>query len=467
MTPPAAPGPAPADACGLLPAAERPAPAVPPLAPAPEPLAVYVHVPFCARRCAYCDFPCGVYRPDRAGRYLAALAEEARLAAPLSEVAGRPRGSLYLGGGTPTALAETELEALFAALAPLLPGAPPGGVSAAGGGEGGRSGWPAEVSVEANPESLTPGKARLLRRLGVTRVTIGLQAWDDRLLRLLGRNHTGEGFLTAYGAARAAGFLSVGVDLIHGLPGQTLAGWRETLARVLDLGPDHVSAYALQIEEGTALARWAREGRLAAWGVPLPDDDEAAAMYELALAMLAAAGYEHYEVSNFARPGHRSRHNLTYWRNGDWLGLGPGAASHLGRARWVNEGRLGPYAAAVAAGRLPRREYEPPDRERELAESAILGLRLREGVSLAELAARHGFTVADVEARWGGAIARLRAAGLLELQSAAGSPGRRGGAGATGWPDEPGGGPAGPGGERLRLTERAFVVANRVWAELV
>ncbi len=428
--------------------------AVVPGGAAAVPPAVYVHVPFCARRCVYCDFPCGVYRPDRAARYLRALGEEARLAAALPEVAGRAAATVYLGGGTPTVLADAELEALFTCLAPLLPGAPPGGNAPSGGdgaaggnatvGGGGAAGgkggpgWPEEVSVEANPESLTPGKARLLRRLGVTRVTVGLQVWDDRLLSFLGRDHTGEGFRAAYAAARAAGFPSVGVDLIYGLPGQNLAGWRQTLGRVLDLEPDHISAYALQVEEGTALARWVREGRLAAWGLPLPDEDEAAAMYEEARLLLAAAGYEHYEISNWARPGHRSRHNMVYWRNGPWLGLGPGAASHLGGARWVNEARLGPYAAAMAAGTLPRRDREPPDPERELAEAAILGLRLREGICLGELAARYGLAVADLEARWGTAVERLRDYGLLEVR-----------------------------GGRLRLTERAFLVANGVWVEFL
>ncbi len=397
-----------------------------------EPLAVYVHVPFCPARCAYCDFPAYVYRPDLAAGFAAAVLREAELLAGLPEVAGRRAVTLYFGGGTPTVLPPEELAAVAAGLRRLFQLDAPQPPS-----DGPQPAEP-EVTVEANPETLDAARLARLREAGFNRLSLGLQAWDDGLLALLGRRHTVADFLRAYGEARRAGFANVNVDLIYGLPGQTLAGWRATLARVVALGPEHVSAYALQVEEGTALARWLREGRLPAarprLGRPplrLPGEDETAGMYDLAREVLAAAGYEHYEISNFARPGCRSHHNQIYWRNGDYLGLGPGASSHLAGRRWTNERRLDRYRAALAAGRLPVAEAEGADRAREMGDTVILGLRLLEGVSLADFRRRFGTDLLDV---YGPAVGELREQGLLALEDG-----------------------------RLRLTPRALPVANRVF----
>lgn len=397
---------------------------------------LYVHVPFCPHKCFYCDFRAYVYRTGPVAGFLEALAAEARLARPLSAGGGAVE-TFHAGGGTPTALDMDELTQLFRTLSAYFP-----------------IGEDAEVTVEANPETLTADKLNALRHMGVNRLSLGLQAWDDRLLALLGRRHSAKDFLASFGEARRAGFDNLAVDLIYGLPGQTVAGWRETLLRVIDLGPEHVSAYSLQIEEGTAFHRWLNEGRLrvaessgrAGYRSPsdagknpsrgiLPTEEQVLEMYHMARGELVAAGFKHYEISNFARHGFRSRHNQNYWKNGEYLGLGPAAASHLDGRRWTNLWRLDEYAAAVTAGRLPVGESEDVDREREMRDTLMLGFRLLEGVSLSWFQRRFGADLTDV---FGGEVGRLEEEGLLERV-----------------------------GERLRLTERAVPVANRVFREFV
>lgn len=382
------------------------------------PLGVYVHVPFCAHKCFYCDFTAYVQRPDRIASFMEALAAESAHVSRQPGVAGRRAATLYLGGGTPSVLSGPDMQRLIESVTAALPLA-----------------GPAEVTAEANPETLDAEKLAGYRSAGVNRISIGLQAWDDGLLRLLGRRHTVAGFLASFRQAREAGFANINVDLIFGLPGQTVAVWRETLDRVIGLGPEHVSAYGLQVEEGTAFWRWANEGRFGARGVPLPDEDAQAEMYLAAREMLSAAGYEHYEISNFARPGFRSTHNVLYWLNREYLGLGPAAHSHIGRRRWANAARLDRYRALTAAGLPPVEETEELTVEREMSDTIILGLRLLEGVDLASFAARFGRDLRDVYAA---EVEDLLARGLLAFDLG-----------------------------RLRLTERALPVANRVFARFL
>lgn len=363
-----------------------------------EPLGLYVHVPFCPARCSYCAFPAFPYRPDRARLYLRSLAQEMSLAWSLleeGEKVGTPL-TVYFGGGTPTVLREGELADLLEAVLGFLR----------------RKGTsPLEVTVEANPETLSAEKLRLLRSWGVDRVSLGVQSFDDRLLRLLRRRHTGEEVREACREARRAGFDNLSLDLLFGLPGQTIEGWAEDLRRVLDLDPQHLSVYWLELEKGTLLGHLAGRGRL----FPLlPSEDEQAEMYFLALRLLASAGYEHYEVSNFARPGWRCRHNLVYWRNGEYLGLGPSAHSRLGSLRWWNTPFLQPYAAALREGRLPvaGRELLDPVRDRE--DTVILGLRLREGVGEDSFRKRHGLGFGEA---FGSVISELLGRGWLEFSS--------------------------------------------------
>jgi oxygen-independent coproporphyrinogen-3 oxidase len=307
---------------------------------------LYVHIPFCSVKCFYCDFAAFSGQKKQIERYLAALEAEAALLPPR-----RPE-TLYVGGGTPSELDAAQCAALFERLRRAYPDA-----------------RLAESTFEGNPESLDAEKLAVLARAGVTRLSIGLQTADDELLRSVGRRHTAADFARVFRLARAAGIPALSVDLMHGLPGQSLDSLRATLDFVLALGPEHVSLYGLQVEDRTLFAKRGVE----------TDEDLGREMYELAIAALARAGLEHYEISNWAKPGHRSLHNANYWRRGDYLGLGCSAASFLGGVRSSNAEKLAPYLAAVESGRRATDETEAPTGLEALGEEAFLGLRLIEG----------------------------------------------------------------------------------------
>lgn len=375
------------------------------------PPALYVHVPFCLRKCFYCDFASEAVTQEAVEQYLKALAWEADQA-----LASWPCGwevpSIYMGGGTPTALAPAQLEAVLA-VAARFP-------RAAG----------AEWTVEANPGTVDREKLCLLRAAGVNRLSLGVQSFDDALLAFLGRIHTAAEACAAWEAARAAGFTNLSLDLIYAIPGQTLVAWRATLQQALALAPEHVSAYSLTIEPGTAFGRRAAAGILTA----VPDDLDLA-MYQEARERLEAAGLCQYEISNFARPGRESRHNLTYWCNEPYLGLGPAAASYLNGERRTNVPTVRAYYATCRAGRAPVAEREEATPELAQAETVILGLRLRTGLSWERFRQRFGV---DLRTLYAGPIARLSAAGLIVA-------------------DEQG----------LRLTPCALPIANQVFLEFL
>lgn len=307
---------------------------------------LYVHIPFCSVKCFYCDFAAYSGQKKQVERYLAALEAEAALLPPR-----RPE-TLYVGGGTPSELEAEQIADLFTRLRRAYGGAT----------------W-SESTFEGNPESLDEAKLAVLAAQGVTRLSVGLQTADDGLLKAIGRKHSAADFARVLRAARATGIRSLSVDLMFGLPGQTLASLAETLAFTLDLAPEHVSIYGLQVEDRTLFAKRGVE----------EDSELGRAMYELVLERLADAGLEHYEISNFAKPGHRSAHNLNYWKRGEYLGLGCSAASFLGGVRTSNEERLLPYIEAVEAGRRATVEAETPAGRELLGEEAFLGLRLVEG----------------------------------------------------------------------------------------
>ncbi|MDX6768043.1 MAG: radical SAM family heme chaperone HemW [Elusimicrobiota bacterium] len=307
---------------------------------------LYVHIPFCSVKCFYCDFAAYSGQKKQVERYLAALETEAALLPP------RAPKTLYIGGGTPSELEAGQIADLFVRLR-----------RAYGGGS-----W-TEVTFEGNPESLDEAKLATLAAQGVTRLSIGLQTADDALLKSVGRRHTAADFARVFRAARAAGIPALSVDLMFGLPGQTLESLAATLDFTLDLSPEHLSIYGLQVEDRTLFARRGVE----------EDSELGRAMFERVLDRLAGAGYEHYEVSNFAKPGCRSAHNLNYWARGEYLGLGCSAASFLGGVRTTNEERLLPYLDAVESGRRATVEAETPSGRELLGEEAFLGLRLVEG----------------------------------------------------------------------------------------
>lgn len=377
-------------------------------------LGLYVHVPFCPHKCFYCDFTAYLYRADRAAAYLGALSRESALARQLTEVSGRRPATLYLGGGTPAALTPEEMAVLLDALGPHL-----------------RPEEGAETTCEANPEGLDGARLASLARLGFNRLSLGVQSWDDGNLARLGRRHAAREAREAYGAARRAGFDNINIDLIYGLPGQDLAAWREDLWRTIELEPAHISAYSLQVEAETPYGRWAREGRFRQAGPwRLPDEDAEAEMYQLARDELVGAGYRHYEVSNFALPGRESAHNLLYWQSRDYLGLGPGAHSHVAGRRWWNVKGLAEYRAKVEEGRLPLAGEEPPDAGREMTDMLIMGLRLAEGVSKEAFRRRFG---RPIEEAFGQEVRELVGQGHLMDT-----------------------------GDRLCLSPRAYPVANQV-----
>jgi oxygen-independent coproporphyrinogen-3 oxidase len=320
---------------------------------APEGTPLYVHLPFCAAKCHYCDFfSVPAEGQDRASMVAAILAEAERFAP------SRPE-TVYFGGGTPSLLEKEELLRLFEGLDRITAF---------------RSSA-REVTAECNPESLDREKARALLDLGVTRLSIGIQSLRDDVLQLFGRVHSAEDGLRAYRDARAAGADDVNVDLIYAVPGQTRSDWEHDLDRVLELEPDHLSAYNLTFEEETPFRRWLEEGRLSRSSEEVELD-----LFWTTRERTAARGLEAYEISNFARAGRRCRHNVNYWRNGAYLGIGPSAVSKIGHTRSGNLKGTGAYVRRVAERGSARVWDETPTASKRLAETWWLGLRLREGL---------------------------------------------------------------------------------------
>lgn len=336
-------------------------------------IGLYVHVPFCAARCPYCDFATAPATTALRARYIAALARELERE---GSALGRPRArTLFFGGGTPSLLDPHEIRALSEVLHRSF------------------DLRPREVTVEANPATLDRERLQAWCDLGLTRLSLGAQSLDARGLRALGRTHQVGDVAPAVTVARSVG-ADVSLDLIFGWPGQTDDGWRDELAAVLALDVDHLSLYPLELhlepEEG--VANWPGAGwpALERWRSDVaarqPDDDGVARLYEIAEEVLACAGFRHYEIANWARPGKRCLHNLTYWRNGDWLGAGVGAHSHLAGERSRNPGALLEYVDRVERG-LGR--LGDPDADR-LSDTALLALRLDAGLDLERYAGRFG-----------------------------------------------------------------------------
>jgi oxygen-independent coproporphyrinogen-3 oxidase len=379
MSPSALPVADPAPLDGLLPESVRDG-------AADRNLGVYIHVPFCRVRCGYCDFntyTSGELRGARREDYASQAVNELALADRVLAHAGLPRraaSTVFFGGGTPTMLPATDLARMLAEVRDRWGLAPD-----------------AEVTTEANPDSVDADYLVALKHAGFTRVSFGMQSAVPHVLATLERTHDPERVPFVVRWARDAG-LDVSLDLIYGTPGESLDDWRTSLEHAVAQAPDHLSAYALIVEDGTKLARQIRRGE-----VPQPDDDLAADMYELADDLLGHAGYEWYEVSNWSRgskaPGgsatvvdsvldgaeHRSRHNLAYWQGHDWWGVGPGAHSHVGGVRWWNVKHPAAYADRIAAGLSPAAGRETLDAETRRVERVLLGTRLRDGLALTEL----------------------------------------------------------------------------------
>jgi|SRR5215216_3868006 len=371
---------------------------------------LYVHIPFCSSRCSYCDFATGLYQSELAERYVSGLIHEIRT----SRYAGASVDTIYFGGGTPSLLSPSQLESILATLYDSfqIEGGP-------------------EITLEINPGSATPEKLRAFRSLGVNRASFGAQTFDDAELAKLGRSHTSSDALRTFADLRDAGFANVSFDLIAGLPGQTLDGWQRNIKQALDLAPEHLSFYLLEVHSGTPLAEHIRRGIQ-----PEPDEDLAGLMYEWMLEQAAAAGYEHYEISNLCRPGFYSRHNVKYWTAAPYYGFGCSAHSYDGdMRRWSNEREVLKYVEMVESGTSPVVEEQQLSPIDVRAEAVFLGMRMMQGVDLRRYRESFGVDLRDEHAD---DLDRFCKAGLVELD-----------------------------GDLIRLTRTGALLSNEVFAAFV
>ena len=392
-------------------------------------MSLYIHVPFCQTKCPYCDFNTYQGIENLVSPYLAAVTTELRL---WGQVLEHPQvNTVFFGGGTPSYLPDGAIARVMDAVRSAFP-------VAAG----------AETTIEANPGDITGGSCRDWLHQGINRLSIGVQSLDNGLLKLLGRRHDAQGAIEAFQEARRSGFGNVNLDLMYGLVNQTMEQWQDTLGRLAALEPSHISLYALTLEEGTPLHRWVQQGNL-----PEPDQDLAADMYHYARELLADASYQHYEISNWARAGLASQHNLAYWLNRPYLGVGPGAHSCLGGYRFWDVTSPRTYLEQVHrwadsspqplsslddeswSGLFPVGGYESIDTDLAAAETMFLGLRLLDGMDLSEASARVGI---DLSAKYGREIGESLELGLLEWQ-----------------------------GSRLRLTQDTYLIANQVFTRFL
>jgi len=349
---------------------------------------LYIHLPYCRSLCPYCDFVKAPLHRAEPTRLLDALEREGRLALEIAPDAWTRARTIYVGGGTPTALDAAALRRFLAWI--------------------GRD-WDRtrvrEFTVEANPEGLDEAKLSLLLEAGVNRLSLGVQSLESAALRKLGRIHTAAQALEALAMARRAGFRNVSVDLMYGVPGETAQGFRDGVARLAALGVPHLSAYPLQVEEGTPLHAKAARGAVA-----IPGEEQVLERYEDLVRILAGSGYRHYEVSNFARPGFHSRHNEGYWTRRPYLGLGPGSHSFDGASRWRNEESIARWFERVEAGDLPRVEHRPIGPREAAEEGVFLGLRRSRGLRQSRALTSFRPSVVGSWNEWG------RAAGALTLR---------------------------------------------------
>ena len=336
---------------------------------------LYIHIPFCRKKCAYCDFVSfGGCEQDAFEQYFKALFREIDLISPM--LPKKEFETVFIGGGTPS----------------LLPA-------------------DAEISIECNPESVSYEKLVQYRDCGINRISFGLQSADDAVLKAVGRIHTAADFFRAFKLARQAGFDNINVDIMHGLPGQSSESYLDTIRRTAELGAEHISSYALILAEGTPLFEAVRNG-----SIELPDEDAVADMEDAGFDLLRDFGYERYEISNFALPGRECRHNLNYWANGDYLGLGLNAHSALHvNGKWVrfaNKAELGGYNAALNDGKLPVEMTEEISRGDEMFECIMVGLRKIKGFNRAEFAQRFGI---DPVEHYASAVSDAVLAGNMEV----------------------------------------------------
>ena len=386
-------------------------------------LGVYIQVPFCQSKCTYCNFHTGVFPESLQHPYVAAVCREINehaafyaaqeIAAPDSDWNLCTVDTVYVGGGTPSLLPAAALAQMMEALRGSF-----------------RCAF-AEATLEADPETVTAEKAGDWRAAGINRVSLGAQSFQDAELRATGRQHRLADIYNSAALLRAAGFSQLSLDLILGLPHQTKASFDDSLARLLELRPEHLSIYMLEVDDASRLGREMILGGKRYGAASVPDEDAIPGWFDDACALLAAAGYEHYEISNWALPGCRALHNSKYWRRAPYLGFGAGAHSFNGIERWANAHDPAAYAAAVSSGRLPVEQRLHVTREQALEEEIFLGLRLLDGIDLTRIEAAYGVSFRE-------RLPRLLDAGAVQLD-----------------------------GSTLRLAPGRLAVSNEVMAELL
>ncbi len=382
---------------------------------------IYLHVPFCSTKCSYCAFNTYTHLETLIEPFVAASIREIQYVARSKP--DLPVGTIFFGGGTPSLLTPNQFARILVAL-----------------NESFRIQNNAEITLEANPNDLNREYLAALRQIGLNRISIGMQTANENELQLFRRRHDNDAVARAVTAARSAGFDNLNLDLIYGFPHQTLESWQTSLSQMIALQPDHVSLYALGIEDGTPMKVWVERGQL-----PEPDDDLAADMYELASGLLSQHGYEQYEISNWARPGHTCRHNLQYWHNDDYIGIGPGAHGYADGVRYSTVLSPQRYIKALSelrAGDLvyPRTpalaEATQVDRAGQISETLIMGMRLtQEGIPRADFESRFGV---DLVSLYGDVIRKYTGHGLLQVDD-----------------------------ERVRLTDAGRLLSNVVLREFV
>ncbi len=374
-------------------------------------IGVYIHVPFCKSKCFYCDFNSYACAESSIPEYFSAVKKEMGLYTDsLKEL---EIGTVFIGGGTPSYVAPEYLNETLNLLRTY------GHIQAE-----------AEISIETNPGTLSYDKLAAYRDMGINRLSIGLQAWQEPILKSIGRIHSRGEFLENYRQARKAGFENINVDLIFGLPGQTLAQWEETIHQVLSLQPEHISCYSLKVEEGTLFGE-----RLEAGELKMIEDELDREMYYLAVEKLKKAGLKHYEISNFARPGYECRHNLIYWKAEEYIGIGAGAHSYFDENRYSSYNDIKDYVEQLKNGLLPQENKEFISKTESISEYIILGLRLIKGVRSSDFQARYN---EDLFHLYKETIGKLQGRGLLQA-------------------DEKG----------IRLTPKGLDLANEVMAEFI
>ncbi|MFO7819630.1 MAG: radical SAM family heme chaperone HemW [Halanaerobacter sp.] len=351
---------------------------------------LYIHIPFCAQKCHYCDFNSIAAHDDLINRYLKALKKEIRL---VTDKYSSPKlGTIYIGGGTPTILSGTELSSILEECRQEF--------------ELERD---LEITVEANPGTLNKKKLRLIKEVGVNRLSLGVQSFNNQALEKLGRIHKREDIIKSYQLAREVGFENISFDLIFALPGQSLGEWDKTLSQAIKLGPEHISAYNLKIEAGTVFAQWLKDGK-----IEKTEEDLDLAMYRRTIELLAENNYYQYEISNFSRPSYQSQHNKLYWQNEEYLSLGPGAHFYDGQYRGYNIVDIKDYCSHLENDNLAIAKKDKLTIRERIEDQLILGLRLNSGISLIDFQEKFNKSVAEI---YGDELKKLRAQNLIKKSS--------------------------------------------------